>query len=278
MFRKIPTTDPNYIRLKEKYQYTYNDFQKFAQYLTDQLGRSLKNSGKASSYARYLIKLLVLIEEEDGAITNELWSNESAIRLQDLRSHANFEIYNKDENHFPSATIRCFVEYVNYKYNEKTEQLMDIEFNNKLNEIKENRSYYGNNELVKGPQPRKKKEIGRYGASYPRNPIESIEAKRRNNWICEVDASHATFQSSSDNNPYVEAHHLIPMAAQDFYESTIDFADNIVALCPNCHRKIHHAIEEEKREMLMILFNKHKALYPSYKIEIDFDTLCAYYS
>ncbi|MFD1885965.1 HNH endonuclease [Paenibacillus wenxiniae] len=278
MFRKIPATDAKYIKLKEKYQYTYNDFQKFAQHLTDQAGRSLKSSGKASSYARYLIKLLVLIEEEDGDIINELVSNESVIRLQDLGRHKNFEVYNKDEARFPSATIRCFVEYVNYKYNEKTEQLIDIEFNNKLNEVKENRSYYGSSELIQGPRPRKEKEMSRYGASYPRNPTESIEAKRRNNWTCEVDVSHVTFQSASDNNPYVEAHHLIPMAAQDFYENTIDFADNIVALCPNCHRKIHHAIEEEKRDMLMILFNKHKAMYPSYEIEIDFDTLCAYYS
>lgn len=83
--------------------------------------------------------------------------------------------------------------------------------------------------------------------TYPRKKEESLEAKRRSNWQCELNSNHITFISNANKKPYMEAHHLIPMSAQDYFDYTLDFADNIVCLCPNCHRKIHHATDEEKK-------------------------------
>ena len=51
------------------------------------------------------------------------------------------------------------------------------------------------------------------------------------------------------------------MAVQDFYENNVDFVENIICLCPTCHRKIHYAINSDKKEMLQILFKKRKQAY-----------------
>lgn len=57
----------------------------------------------------------------------------------------------------------------------------------------------------------------------------------------------------ANKKPYMEAHHLIQMSAQDNFYSTLEFADNIVCLCPNCHRKIHRAIDQEKRDDMIFV-------------------------
>ena len=80
-----------------------------------------------------------------------------------------------------------------------------------------------------------------------------------------------------DGNSYVEAHHLIPMSTQLFFEYTIDFADNIIALCPTCHRKIHHATDEVKKELVEQLYERRKELYISHGIEIDLEMLLSFY-
>ncbi len=66
---------------------------------------------------------------------------------------------------------------------------------------------------------------------------------------CEYDPSHVTFIGKSTGLPFVEAHHLIPMKNQPEYEYSLDIEANIVALCPNCHRKIHLGKESDMEEM-----------------------------
>ncbi|WP_165005054.1 MULTISPECIES: hypothetical protein [unclassified Enterococcus] len=44
-----------------------------------------------------------------------------------------------------------------------------------------------------------------------------------------------------DGKNFVEAHHLVPMAVQDYYQYTLDFTDNVTALYPSCHRLVHLA-------------------------------------
>ena len=67
--------------------------------------------------------------------------------------------------------------------------------------------------------------------------------------MCELDNSHKTFQQENSRN-YVEGHHAIPMHAQEDFEHSIDVPENIVALCPNCHRKVHLSNVETKNEIV----------------------------
>ena len=66
---------------------------------------------------------------------------------------------------------------------------------------------------------------------------------------------HDTFISKKGVQ-YQEAHHLIPMKAQKHYKNkNIDIPENIVGLCPNCHRAIHNANKETKMKILERLYN-----------------------
>ena len=61
--------------------------------------------------------------------------------------------------------------------------------------------------------------------------------------------------AASSGEPYVEAHHLVPMGVSDQYpEASLDVGPNIFALCPNCHRAIHYGEDDRKRESLQQLF------------------------
>lgn len=68
------------------------------------------------------------------------------------------------------------------------------------------------------------------------------------------------------------------MSYQDLFEYTIDFADNIICLCPICHRKIHAATDEVKKEMILKFFNQRQHLYPKYGIKVDAHSLLSMYS
>ncbi len=56
--------------------------------------------------------------------------------------------------------------------------------------------------------------------------------------------------------PYLEAHHLIPLALQNVITKKLDVIENIFSLCPNCHRAIHHAEKDLTRHIINKLVDK----------------------
>ena len=60
---------------------------------------------------------------------------------------------------------------------------------------------------------------------------------RRAKGYCEKCGCKAPFIRKSDNTPYLEVHHTIPLS-----EGGADNLDNTIALCPNCHRELHFGI------------------------------------
>jgi len=70
---------------------------------------------------------------------------------------------------------------------------------------------------------------------------------------CEVDGTHKLFESRFSRRPYLEAHHLIPLALQSEFKQPLDFIDNIFCLCPYCHRAVHNAEETVAREIIETL-------------------------
>lgn len=73
----------------------------------------------------------------------------------------------------------------------------------------------------------------------------------------------------------MEAHHLIPMSAQENFNNSLDVDANIVSLCPACHRKLHHGKEIEFE--LKKLFESRLELLKQSGIEITLDDLKKYY-
>ena len=72
---------------------------------------------------------------------------------------------------------------------------------------------------------------------------------------CEIDGTHETFVSRSTHLPYLEGHHLIPLAAQDDFKNSLDVYANLIGLCPLCHRKLHHAENKLRRQLLGSVFS-----------------------
>lgn len=70
--------------------------------------------------------------------------------------------------------------------------------------------------------------------TYKRNPYVVAEALDKANGRCDRCNSEAPFIRASDNSPYLEVHHIKPLS-----EGGLDTLENVIALCPNCHRNLH---------------------------------------
>lgn len=79
---------------------------------------------------------------------------------------------------------------------------------------------------------------------FDRDPHVAEHAKRVAKGICDLCSSPAPFRNG-DGQPYLETHHIEWLA-----KGGSDTIDNTVALCPNCHRKMHVLNLETDREKL----------------------------
>jgi 5-methylcytosine-specific restriction protein A len=85
--------------------------------------------------------------------------------------------------------------------------------------------------------PRTPDRIKVFSYAYKRNPDIVVEALLRAAGHCERCSKPAPFSRASDGTPYLEVHHVKSLA--DGGEDTLQ---NVLALCPNCHREIHHGM------------------------------------
>lgn len=85
-------------------------------------------------------------------------------------------------------------------------------------------------------EQRQKKEIEKREVTltqFSRDPYIAEFAKRRAKGICQLCMKPAPF-IKKNGEPYLETHHIIWLA-----NGGEDSTENTVALCPNCHRKMH---------------------------------------
>lgn len=270
-FRIIKTKEPIFKEMKMKYQVIFDDFKNYL--LISKLEKSMREEvintkkGKNVEYPRFLIFSLILYKEIFDDDSMDLNINIINKKLQKIKCLEGFDDFNKlaRHKHFYSSTIFSFNEYTMFKNQETTD---NVDLN----------CTYINYDIVKKARRKGKLVHTNQGLQYPRNLAESLEAKIRSNWTCEINSLHTTFINAVNENPYVEAHHLLPMAAQRDFEYTVDFADNIVSLCPNCHRKIHHGQKEIVQKMIEFLYEKRQKSYKQYAIPLDLATLLRYYN
>ena len=111
--------------------------------------------------------------------------------------------------------------------------------------------------------------------AYPRSRVTAMIALKNANHKCEIDSSHSTFERRVDALPYMEPHHLIPMAAQGDFDVSIDVPDNIVSLCSSCHNEIHYGKNAAK--LIEQLYNSRIHLLEQNGIFISLPQLLKYY-
>jgi 5-methylcytosine-specific restriction protein A len=78
----------------------------------------------------------------------------------------------------------------------------------------------------------KPKRVLREVAVFERNEYVTAYAKRRANGRCDLCGERAPFEVKGV--PFLECHHILPLA-----DNGDDTIANAVALCPNCHRRMH---------------------------------------
>lgn len=83
----------------------------------------------------------------------------------------------------------------------------------------------------------------------PRNQMVVQVVLEKSGYRCFFNENHITFESYNRPN-YVEAHHVIPVALNDSFDEELDCEENVIALCPNCHKAIHYATNEYKENLL----------------------------
>jgi hypothetical protein len=80
---------------------------------------------------------------------------------------------------------------------------------------------------------------------YQRNPHVVALAKKIAEGYCQLCEMEAPFVDK-DGNPFLEVHHIKPLA-----EGGADTIKNAVALCPNCHRKMHNLAQNSDKVKLI---------------------------
>lgn len=79
----------------------------------------------------------------------------------------------------------------------------------------------------------------------------------KTNYTCQYDINHETFLTKK-NIKYMEVHHLVPLKYQELFDENyiLDRVENLVVLCPTCHRAIHYGTKKEKEKILEPLYNE----------------------
>ncbi len=104
--------------------------------------------------------------------------------------------------------------------------------------------------LAQRQSKKKPKEVTSTVIQKVRDPYIAEYARRRANGICQLCGVPAPF-NRSDGTPYLESHHIKWLA-----DGGEDSIENTVALCPNCHRKMHIVGDPEDVEWLIAVNKK----------------------
>ena len=220
-------------------------------------------------------KDVVLVpEHERNYIIPQAKSNQDDIGF----GQANVWYANKEEHKsFVSDVLDYIDKYCEEKLERESKRINSRE-DDTLNEVintqkfSNNKSFHYSNELVLRQEPR----VNSQGVLvYKRDRQKANNAILHSNHRCEINHDHISFKRKSDGLPYMEAHHLIPMAQQDLFEYSLDVEENIVSLCSQCHNEIHYGENADK--LITKLYHERIELLKKKKIAVSLAELLSYY-
>jgi hypothetical protein len=128
-----------------------------------------------------------------------------------------------------------------------------------------------------GPVPPTPKSSHPAASRFKRDPRVSGHAIFKAEHLCEVDPAHMTFVACTTNKNFVEAHHLIPLQFQEQFAVGLDVVENVVALCPTCHRTLHHGRIADKAKILLPLQTARAEALKGRGLQIGSDQLISFY-
>ena len=66
---------------------------------------------------------------------------------------------------------------------------------------------------------------------------------------------------------------MIPMSKQGMFEYDIDVPENILSMCPTCHRKVHLAKDNVKKKILFEAFKNRENMLMKRGIVLDINII-----
>ncbi len=107
-----------------------------------------------------------------------------------------------------------------------------------------------------------------YTKKIPRNQklVTAVLKKYKNK--CFFDENHITFPTKTHHN-FVECHHIIPLSLSDSFSENLDCVNNLIPLCPNCHKAIHLANNSFKEPLVNKIYNDSELTVSFTNITLD---------
>lgn len=105
----------------------------------------------------------------------------------------------------------------------------------------------------------------------------------KNNYLCDChDQKHFYFEAMDTLQNYVEGHHVIPMSMQESYwndhRTNLDIVDNIIPLCPTCHKQVHLGSRMSRLLVLGEIYTRHERTLLSIDRELSFSKFSSFYN
>lgn len=243
-----------------------DDKEIFRMWLTDNTNLSVY------SIKRYSDAIPLLNEKHK----KNFFNTEELDEIENLLINPDFIIFNKSQGNMYSAALghlKKFLKLENLIEDFKKEIFFEkIRYEKKSNsnsEINLNQKDY------REPLP---DYVALSGMKiWKRNPLYAKKSLFSSEYLCEVDKNHEYFKSNKTGQNYLEAHHLIPIKYQNSFLWSIDIPANIVAVCVNCHKILHHGVIEDKKKILNKIYNERKYRLAVCGIDISFKKLLNYY-
>ena len=161
-----------------------------------------------------------------------------------------FEVFKEGEYTFSGKVYLCDTPIIEKQYNKSKKCERDViifplkkcdvdlkEYKNYQKKIMTKKTLKELEELYKQREKVSKKST-KIVNNYNRSLIVKEIALKKAQGICQLCEEQAPF-FDKNNSPFLEVHHIVPLS-----EGGEDSTENVVALCPNCHRKIH-ILEDE---------------------------------
>lgn len=210
--------------------------------------------------------------------------------IYDLRTESNpfvFDVSGEDLFMFrrqrfytgrrPKQEVRMLQWLINYFQRKEREEDNDLDFQREIQDAE-------NNEILSDTSKQEPSySNGTSGKKVAKKAYISKQALKYANFKCEFDNNHETFLTSK-GIPYMEGHHLIPCTSANSehywskYERNIDCIENIVCLCPTCHRRVHFGSNDEKNTIIRTLYQKQKSSLKTAGIDLSIEELLSLYN
>lgn len=98
------------------------------------------------------------------------------------------------------------------------------------------------------------------GGRYRRSAALAELVRQRAGYVCTVVTNQCVMFPGSSGPPYVEVHHIIPMAMQATTDYNLDRVANMAAVCVVCHTKLHKGSRRVAEDILKQLLQRYESL------------------